>query len=187
MAAGGTPGNVHLGAGRFWVAPVGTTEPTDASSALPSAWRPIGYTEDGTTVTIEITTEEIEVAEEYDPIDEVNTKRTTMLKIQMAEATRRNLALIVSGVADAANDATAYEFPDPGDEVKFMGVWDSEETAAGNDENKRWLFRECKPTGSIETQRNKAPNKALLPIEIKCVKPVGASPVKVFPNASGQI
>jgi hypothetical protein len=35
---------------------------SDLSTALPSAWRAVGYTEDGTTITTELTNEEIEVA-----------------------------------------------------------------------------------------------------------------------------
>ncbi|MFN2166827.1 MAG: hypothetical protein ACK2U9_11275 [Anaerolineae bacterium] len=64
-----------------------------ASTALPSAWRAVGYTEDGTTITTELTNEEIEVAEEYDPVLYVMTKRKVMLSVQMAEATRRMLVL----------------------------------------------------------------------------------------------
>ena len=73
MAAGGTPGNVKLGAGRLYYAPLGTTEPTNCSTALPSAWIAVGYTENGTSIDTAITSEDIEVAEELDPIDNVNT------------------------------------------------------------------------------------------------------------------
>lgn len=186
MAAGGVPGNVSLGAGRAYVAPVGTAEPASGSAAVASAWRPIGYTEDGTKVTIELTNEPIEVAEEYDPILYVMTRRTTMVSIQMAEATRRNFALALAGMANADNDAQSFEPPNPGDEDAFMLLWDSDEDPT-TDANRRWLFRRCKVSGSIETQRNKAPNKALLPVEINVEKPASQAPFIVWPNASGQI
>lgn len=186
MAAGGNPNNIALGAGRLYVAPVGTSEPSSSSAALPSAWRSVGYTEDGTTVTIELNNEEIEVAEEFDPVKYVMNKRTVMLAVQMAEATRRNLALALGGSANADNDAQSYEPPNPGDEVAFMVVWDSEDDATNGD-NVRWLFRSCKSAGSIETQRNKAPNKALLPIELNVEKPASLAPFKVWPNSSGRI
>lgn len=186
MAAGGNPDNISLGAGRLYVAPLGTSEPTDASTALPSAWRAVGYTEDGTTITTELTNEEIEVAEEYDPVLYVMTKRKVMLSVQMAEATRRNLALALGVGANESSDGTSFEPPDPGDEVAVMYVWDSEDDATSGT-NIRWLFRKCKISGSIETSRNKAPNKALLPVEINVEKPSGSAPFKVFPNASGLI
>lgn len=187
MAAGGTPGNVHLGAGRLWVAPIGTTEPVNASSALPSAWRAVGYTEDGTTVTLDMTNEEIEVAEEYEPILYVMTKRTTMVSVQMAEATKANLALALGLGAAVANDSAYVEPPIPGAEIGFMLVWDSQETAAGNADNKRWIFRQCKIAGSVEMSTNKAPAKKLIPVEINVEKPTGLAPWRAFPNASGRI
>lgn len=187
MSAAGNSDNISLGAGRLWVAPIGTAEPTSASSALDAAFRAVGYTEDGTTVTIELSNEEIEVAEEYDPVLYVMAKRKIMLKAQLAEATRRNLALTVGGLANDANDATAYTPPDPGAEVPFIVVWDSEETALGNADNIRWLFHQCKSGGTIETKRNKAPNKALLPVELNVEKPASTPPFKVFPNSAGQV
>ncbi len=187
MSAGGNSDNISLGAGRLWVAPIGTTEPTNASSALDAAFRAIGYTEDGTTVTIELSNEEIEVAEEYDPVLYVMAKRKIMLKAQLAEATRRNLALTIGGLANANNDASSYTPPDPGDEVAFIVVWDSEETALNNTANIRWLFHQCKSGGTIETKRNKAPNKALLPVELNVEKPAATPPFEVWPNASGQV
>lgn len=186
MAAGGNSSNISLGAGRLYVAPLATTEPTSASAALPSAWRPVGYTEDGTTIQTEVSNEEIEVAEEYEPVLYVNNKRTSMVSVQMAEMSRRNLALALGSGANEVNDGTAYEPPDPGAEVGFMMVWDSDEDPTSGT-NTRWLFRQCKVSGTIETQRNKAPNKALLPIEINCEKPTGLKPFKVFPNSSGRV
>lgn len=186
MAAGGNADNISLGAGRLYVAPIGTAEPTSSSAVLPAEWRPVGYTEDGTTITVELTNEEIEVAEEFDPVLYVKSKRKVMLAVQMAEATRRNFALAMGTGADEDNDAQSYEPPDPGDEVPFTLVWDSDDdpTEGGN---VRWLFRRCKISGNIETTRNKAPNKALLPVEINVEKPTGVAPFKVFPNASGLI
>jgi hypothetical protein len=186
MAAGGDPNNVQLGAGRVYVAPIGTAEPASASAALPSAWRAVGYTEDGSTVTLNVTVDEVEVAEEYDPVRYVNTKRTTQVALQMAEATRRNLALAVSGIANGANDATTFEPPDPGSEESFMLIWDSDEVPTTN-ANVRWLFRSCKVSGNIEMSHKKAPAKTLLPVTIMCQKPTGAAPFKVWPNNSGQV
>ena len=51
----GTVENVHLGVGWLYVAPIGTTEPTTASAALDAAFDPIGYTEDGSQFTTQVT------------------------------------------------------------------------------------------------------------------------------------
>jgi hypothetical protein len=191
MAAGGSTANVQLGPGRLYLAPIGTTEPASASAALPSAWIAVGYTEDGTTFTVSLTSEDIEVEEEIDPILTVNTKRANTLALQLAEITRRNLAVSL-GNGLAANDATALEPPNPGAEVKVMAVWDSNEdptTSQGSPAqgNRRWLFRQCNPTGDIAVNRQKAPNKALIPVTFKVEKPSGLAPFKVFPNSNGLV
>lgn len=189
MAAGGTTANVQLGPGRLYMAPIGTTEPTSASAAVPSAWVAVGYTEDGTTFTVSLTSEDIEVAEEIDPILTVNTRRANTLAINMAEATHRNYAIAL-GLGILTNDATAIEPPDPGDETKVMVLWDSNEDPTadqGGQGNRRWLWRQCNPTGDIETKRQKAPNKTLVPVTFKVEKPSGLAPFKVFPNANGLI
>jgi hypothetical protein len=185
MAAGGDSSNISLGAGRIYVATLGTAEPTDNSTALPSAWVPIGYTEEGTTVSVELNNEAIEVAEEIDPVLYVLSSRSATLSVSMAEITRRSLALSMGAGAGAANDDTAFEPPEPGAEVAVAIVWDSDETAGAD--NRRWLFRQAKVNGSVEMQRNKAPNKALLPVEFNLEKPAGLATFKVFPNASGLI
>jgi hypothetical protein len=186
MAAGGKSEDIRLGAGRLWVAPLATAEPTNASTVLPSAdWRAIGYTEDGTTISVEQNNEAIEVAEEYEPVRYVLASRSGMLRVSMAELTRRNLALAWGIGADEVNDASVLEPPEPGDEVAVMLVWDSNENAGPT--NVRWLFRQGKVNGAVETQRNKAPNKALLPVEFNLEKPTGKPIMAVFPNAQGQV
>lgn len=186
MAAGGTPGNVDLGPGRLYVAPLGTTEPVSASATLDAAFWAVGYTQDGTTVSTEITSEAIEVAEELDPIAYEQTKRTTKLSVQMAEMTKKRLALALGSGAGQTDNAAGFEFPDAGDILDVIIVWDSEETPSAT--NRRWIFRRCSPAGTVSTQRQKAPNKALLPVEFNCAKPdASTKAVKVFPNSSGRV
>ena len=141
MAAGGNSAFIQLGAGRLYVAPIGTTEPTTCSAALPSAWRAVGYTENGTTVSVELTNEPIEVAEEYDPVLYVLASRSASVAVQMAEVNRKNLALAMGVGAAEANDSTAFEPPAPGDEVAVMLVWDSLDTPGAT--NVRLLFRQA--------------------------------------------
>jgi hypothetical protein len=186
MAAGGTPGNVALGPGRLYVAPLGTAEPTNCSAALPSAWVAIGYTEDGSSVDVEVTSEAIEVAEELDPIRFSQTRRMTKLSLAMAEATKKRLALALGSGAALADDAASYTFPDPSAIVGVMFVWDSDEVPSAT--NRRWVFRQCTPSGTTSIARKKAPAKSTIPVTFDCAKPSPTTaPVIVFPNSSGQI
>lgn len=186
MAAGGNPLNVDLGPGRLYFAPVGTTEPTNCSTAMPSAWNALGYTEDGTSIDFEITSEAVEVAEEVAPIGFEQTRRTTQLSVTMAEATKKRLTLALGGGASGTDDSTVFNPPTPGSVVPVMLVWDAMDTTDAT--NRRWVFRQCTPSGTVNIARRKAPQKALIAVTFDCAKPTSAlEPFSVFPNSSGQI
>lgn len=185
MAAGGNSSNVEIGAGRLYVAQLGTAEPASCSAVLPSAWAPIGYTEGGSTFNINLTQSEIDVAEEIDPILYVLSKRATTVAFAMAEMTRRNLALALGSGAGVVNDASTYEPPDPGAEVAVMMVWDKLDTPSAL--NERMLFRQCKSGGTIALNRTKSPGKSLLAVTFNLEKPAGLAPFKSYPNSSGLI
>jgi hypothetical protein len=185
MAAGGTPGNVTLGPGRLYMAPVGTTEPTLASTALPSAWLSVGYTEEGTAFSVEISAEAVEVAEELDPLRWVNTRRVASLAIAMAETTKRNLYLALGGGAGGTNTAGPLALPTPGAEVAVMLVWDFEDTPTAT--NTRWLFRQAKPSGTIELANRKAPQKRLIAVTFNLEKPTGLDPFTPIAGSSGLV
>jgi hypothetical protein len=185
MAAGGVAGNVQLGPGRLYYAPLGTAEPTSASAALPSAWKVVGYTEEGTAIETELTSEAIEVAEELDPIRYVMTKRASRVVFTMVEATVSHLALALGAGAATTDTGTAFEFPDPDAIVAVMFVWDKLDVPGSL--NRRWVFRQCTPSGTIALTVRKAPAKSAIPVTFNVEKPSTAKPVIVYPNAAGQI
>lgn len=187
MAAGGSSANVQLGPGRLYVAPLGTAEPTTNDSALPSAWRPIGYTEEGSAFSTTLTNSEVEVAEEVDPILYVLSKRTNTLALTMAETTRKNLGLALGDMTAAfASGSAEFEPPDPGEEEACMLLWDSAESPT-DPLNTRWLFRQAKPGGTIELPRRKSPAKATIAVTFSLEKPAAATPYKVWPNDNSLI
>ena len=186
MPAGGTPSNVVLGPGRLYVAPIATVDPTSASAVLPVAWIAVGYTDAGTTIGSAITSSPVEVAEEVDPIANLITSRVTTVTFAMAEATVGRLALAYGGGAAVPNNGTAFGFPEPDAIVPVKIVWDSAETPGAL--NRRWIFRSCMPAGTIAIARQKAPNKATIPVTFNLSRAAnGAGAVRVFPNAAGLV
>lgn len=185
MAAGGTPSNVTLGPGRLRVAPLGTAEPTTATATPDAAFRDVGYTEDGSAFSTALTNEAVNVAEEVDPIRYVLSTRANTLVVTMAETTRENLALAL-GAGAAAAASGGFEPPDPGEEVAVMVLWDSHDDPT-DPANRRWLYRQAKPGGTIEIPRRKAPAKSVIGVTFNLEKPDGAAPWKAFPNAAGLI
>lgn len=171
---------IAIGAGTLYVAAIATADPTNATAALPSTWRQVGYTEEGNSFKYGIETEDIEVAEELDPVRIDTTKRAGSVSFSMAEMTRANLVLALNGGAAATNDTSGVEPPAIGAELRVKLALD---TIGGS----RWIFRRCVQGGEIEISRRKSPDKALIPVEFKLEKPTGQQPFIVFPAASGYL
>lgn len=173
--------------GLLYVAPIGTAEPTAstdlAAATLPSAWREIGYTEDGSVFKYDIKSEKVEVAEELDPIGSVITSRSGTLEFKMAQSVRNRLALALNMGAAGANDATTIEPPDPSGMVRVMLLHVSNDAGAV----RGTLFRQCFNVGGLELDFSKAPKKVLLPVMFDLEKPTGKKPFITFPNANGAI
>jgi hypothetical protein len=181
----GTAANVKtpLGPGLLYVAALGTTETgLTASAAIPSAWQAIGYTDEGTEVGIEISTEDVEVAEEIDPLDSPVVGRVTTVAFAMAEATVGRLNLSIGGGIQTPFDSfLSYEPPDIS---ALTGVMMLHKATSGA----LWLFRDCRPDGTTTVVARKAPDKRLIQANFKTVLPsTGSKIFKVWPNSLGMI
>lgn len=177
MAARGNPKAISLGPGYLYITPLGSTEPTDLTAVWDTAWVPLGYTDDGSEFSYEPATDDVEVAEELDPIDVVTTGRTTSVTFNLAELTAENLKRAMNGGTltsggTAPNTFQTIEPPDLGTEVYTMLGFESE------DHEERWVFRNCRQTGNIQIQRKKGADKATIATEWRCLK--GASGEKPF-------
>lgn len=170
----GTSSNVQLGPGKISVAAMGSTVPSDATTALDAAFRDVGYTDGGVTFGYTLTNEPVTVDQEFDPIAYKTTGRAAFVRFPMAEITVKNLGLALNAGASISN--AAFEPPDPNTEVRVIIVFDADNGA-------RWLFRQCFQAGSVELTAAKAPQKRIIGVDFRLEKPNGAKPFKVFPAA----
>lgn len=186
----GTVESIGIGPGILYAAPVGTTEPSTSTAILPSAYREIGYTEDGSEFQYETTSEDVMVAEELDPVKIMVTGRKAAFVFQMAELTRANLALAFNMGANAVNDATLLEPPSPGSEVRIMLVWqnyDNDDGAGSATTSARWLMRQALQGAPLTTAFKKAPAKSLIPVTFKAEKPTNKQPLAIWGTSSGTL
>lgn len=95
--ANGNPTSIRVGAGLLRIAPLGSLEPTDLVAVWDPAWIQLGYTEEGSTFSYELSSEAIEVAEELDPIRNDTTGRTISIAFSLAEITATNVARSMNG------------------------------------------------------------------------------------------
>lgn len=160
--------SVKLGAGSLFYAPLGSAEPISCTGAWPSAWTPLGYTEQGSTFTYSLTTASVTPEEEYDAVLNYITGRTTTMAFNLLESTAQNLAVALnlagtpSGVLD---DGTIYlEPPDPGTETRIMIGWGADLEASAptgvDPAYGRIIIRQALQTGNLQVTRRKAPNAA---------------------------
>lgn len=169
----GTPAAVKVGPGLLYIAPLGTAEPTSASGALPSAWIAIGYTDAGSEFSFGTKFEDVNVAEELDPVKVVATGRMTGAKFEMAEITARNLYIAQNGgtIASPVGASVKFEPPDLGAEVRHMLAWQAD------DAQELVLLRRVLQIGSIAVPRRKAPAKAVIPVEFRTEIPTDGSAI----------
>lgn len=181
----GNAASVRVGPGRLLIAALGSTEPTDLATAWDAAFVEIGYTDAGSTFTFEGTFEDVEVAEEYVPIDVLETARNISIEFAAAEVTALNLQRAFNGgTITSETGFVTFEPPDAGVATHVMLGWESDETPA----LERWLFRDVVNTGSVAIARQKAPAKATIPMTFRALIPSsGAKPFKVFSDDTLQV
>jgi hypothetical protein len=164
------------------IAPLATAEPATAVDAWPTGWVTLGYTDDGSSFKYDISTDNVEVAEELDILARVTTGRDASIEIALAEITKKNLTIAFNGgVVAGAGTAWTFEPPDLGSEVRVMLGWDANPVTASND--LRILFRQCFQGGSVTLDNKKGAAKQTISTTFQLEKPPAAKILKIFGGA----
>lgn len=150
----GVAAATRVGPGHLYFAPLGTAEPATPTATPDAAWRDLGYTEQGSTWGIDVTTQNITVEEEFEPLKIIVTARVSHMEFNLAEITQTNLQMALnSGTAPATSGAyTTFEPPTVGDEVRGMLMWRS----ATSPIDEQIIFRQVLQVGAITAARRKA-------------------------------
>lgn len=178
----GTITNVRIGAGWLYVNSLTGVEPTDLTTPWTTVdpnWVQPGYTEEGHAQTYSPSFDPIEVAEERLPIDYEQSAAELTIEFSLAEITALNVSRAWNGGTITTSGAGAsqidtFEPPDMGDAVtELKWGWES------FDGRERKVWRRCLQVGDVEEARRKAPDKALIPMTFRVLKPLdGAKPFK---------
>jgi len=162
MPARGNPAALSLGPGYLYLAPIGTTEPTDVAtsiSTVSAAWVLMGYTDVGSEFHYQTNTDQVLVAEVLDPLSYQPTSRAGTVQFVLAQITITNLkAAFNGGNVSSGTGVTIYEPPDLGSEVRAMILFESE------DHTERWIFRQLFQSGDVAIVRGKGAAKATIPV-----------------------
>src|SRR5215475_15288613 len=100
MPARGNPQALSLGPGYLYLGAMGRTEPTDLSTAwatVDAGWGLLGYTDAGSEFDYALAVDQVNVAEELDPVSNQTTGRTASLKFAASQMTITNLKMAMNG------------------------------------------------------------------------------------------
>lgn len=170
--------------GKLRIAAIGTAEPATTTAPWAAGWVPLGYTDEGSAFNYEISTDNVEVAEELDVLARVTTGRDASVEFALAEITKRNLNIAFNG-GIILGDGAAWEFepPDLGNETRVMLGWDASPNVATND--LRIIFRQCLQGGSIGLENRKGATKSTIAANFQLEKPAtGAKLLKIMGSAA---
>lgn len=185
---------IKVGAGTLYVAPLATAEPTSVTAAWPSAWKPLGYTDQGSDFSVNPATAAITVEEEAWDVRQVITGYAATSTFALAEQTAQNLVVALNGgianvsaaVQGTNPDGSLWaEMPDIGSEVRVMLGWDAlPKAGTTGDAFGRLIMRQCLQTGTMKITRRKGNNKALYSVTFGLEKPSTAMPFRfILPAA----
>jgi len=184
----GAINEVLIGTGVLYIAARTTSNlafPTDDTNnagsweAVSSDWRDIGYSEDGWTLEIDRTFEDILVAEEVDPIKTIKTAQEARLMGELSQASLVNLS-VAMGQSDAfvseddSNFASGYDVVNAPltNEFKELAGLLITEGPAGADRHIQ--MPRMVSVGAFSMSHAKAPQKVVIATEFKLLVPDAA-------------
>ena len=188
----GTISEVIVGTGILYVAAIANDGnasgdyvafPADNGSgawSTPAAgWVDVGYSEDGWTLEMDKTFEDIMVAEEIDPIGTFKTAQEVRLTGELSQASTTNIQLALGGGTFTSSDTNNYASDyaslippstDDYDEKSLLLVVDGPSGADRHVEIPRAVN-----VGAFSMAHQKAPQKVVIATEFKVLKPKSVS------------
>lgn len=189
----GTISEVIVGTGVLYVAAIGndgnasgdyvafpTDDGANAWADPASDWLDVGYSEDGWTLEMDKTFEDIMVAEEIDPIATFKTAQEVRLTGELAQASQANIQVALGGgtitTGDGSNgyvsgyNAILPPSTDNFDEKSLLLIVDGPAGADRHVEIPRAIN-----VGAFSMAHQKAPQKVVIGIEFKVLKPKSVS------------
>lgn len=176
---------IALGPGFLYWAPLSSALPANTvaggvfTDTWPVAWLLFGATDDGSEFSYSPSTDDVEVAEYYDPVAVVSTGREISITFDLAQVHATNFKRALNGgtLTTSGSGATLlseYSPPEVGAEVRAMVGWEAQ------DSTERLVMYQCFQTGDVNVSRKKGADKATLPVEYRAEKPSGLPPFRYW-------
>lgn len=170
---------VMLGTGVLYVGAEAAAFPTDPTTTPSSSdWTDIGYSESGWTLDYDKTFEDVMVAEEIDPIFTIKTAQEVRISGELAQVSLANLKEAMGGgtITTGTPGVGFSELKPPSSdsflEKSLMLRIDAPDSTLGGTLKKRdVLVPRAVNVGAFSMTHAKAPQKVLVAVEYKVLKP----------------
>lgn len=170
---------VMLGTGVLYIGAEAAAFPTDPTTTPSSSdWTDIGYSESGWTLDYDKTFEDVMVAEEIDPIFTIKTAQEVRISGELAQVSLANLKEAMGGgtITTGAPSVGFSELKPPSSdsflEKSLMLRIDAPDSTLGGTLKKRdVLVPRAVNVGAFSMTHAKAPQKVLVAVEYKVLKP----------------
>jgi len=158
---------VEIGPGLLYIAKLGTAEPSGLTDTdWGASWVELGYTDKGSQFKIAPTVDDVNVAEEREPVQQVVSTVKSTLTMELAQITAFNFGVAMGGgTIVTASGLTTFEPPEAGTEQEVMLGWRSVKL------DEAMLWRRCKSDGALDLSRTSGNTKALIPANFSILVP----------------
>lgn len=165
---------VLIGTGTLYIAPEGTAFPADPTVAPDAAFEDVGYSEEGWSFNVDRELEDVEVAEEIDPIDVLQTSREIHLVGAAVQASLENLRTALGGgtiTTAAGPPATKTLVPAATDSLEKKAVLFRGKAPGGFDRDIQ--MPHVVSAAAVELAHRKAPDKSQIAMDFRVLKETG--------------
>ena len=172
-----TRDEVLVGTGTLYIAPEGEAFPVNPTTAPAGNWVEVGYSEDGWAFARDITTEDVLVAEEIDPLFTFKTAQNLRIVGSFAQASLANIETAFGGGAIAVGSPAAgfntYTPPATSEFDRYAVLLrvSAPEDPSGTARARDIQAPSCIQQGSFEMNHSKAPAKTLIAVELRLLVP----------------
>lgn len=173
--------DVLVGTGALYQAATGTAFPTPPEGSIDGATAPtgfteVGYSEEGWSFEVDKTFEDVNVAEEFDPINTLKTAQNIRLVGILAQATLESIQLAMSGGTIAAGSPAGHDsYTPPGStdapDEKALVLAVPTSPVSGNPKVRYFEIPRAIATGAFSLRHAKAPQKVVVAIEYRLLIP----------------
>ena len=170
---------VMLGTGELYIGAETTAFPTDPTTTPSSSdWTDIGYSESGWTLDYDKTFEDVMVAEEIDPIFTIKTAQEIRISGELAQVSLANLKEAMGGgtITTSTPSSGFSELKPPATDAfleksLLLRVDAPDSTLGGTLKKRDVLVPRAVNVGAFSMTHAKAPQKVLVSVEYKVLKP----------------